>query len=211
MKQNFNFAIKELLKSEGGYSNHPDDKGGPTNFGITITDYRLYIKRSGTSEDVRNMTQQQAIDIYKSKYWDALDCDNLPSGLDYCVFDYGVNSGVARAKKVLLSFENIKDTKKLINLICDERLSFMKRIRGGKDWSVFGKGWSSRVARVRNDSLSLASNNTPVIVGSAAAAGIAVTSYHWPNEIAPWVALGVISVFVLGFFSYMLYRYYKEV
>jgi hypothetical protein len=39
--------------------------------------------------------------VYDAKYWDALNCDLLPAGLDYAVCDYGVNSGIGRAGKVL--------------------------------------------------------------------------------------------------------------
>ena len=45
MKQNFNDCLNRLLKDEGGYTNDPNDNGGPTNFGITIADYRKYIDR----------------------------------------------------------------------------------------------------------------------------------------------------------------------
>ena len=46
-------SLGRLLVHEGGYSNHPSDPGGPTNFGITIHDYRRYIRPSGTAADVR--------------------------------------------------------------------------------------------------------------------------------------------------------------
>ena len=91
---NYNYALEQVLLSEGGYTNDPRDPGGPTNFGITIYDYRAYINHAGTATDVKNMTKAQAAAIYKSKYWDAVNGDNLPSGVDYCVSDYGVlNSG----------------------------------------------------------------------------------------------------------------------
>src|SRR5207253_7233987 len=93
-------ALTRLLAHEGGYSNHPADPGGPTNFGITIYDYRRYVKPDATPADVRGMKVADAKAIYRTKYWGAVRCDELPAGLDYAVFDYGVNSGVARAAKV---------------------------------------------------------------------------------------------------------------
>ena len=54
---NYGECITRLLKHEGGYTNHPADPGGPTNFGITIYDYRKYVKPGATAEDVRNMKE----------------------------------------------------------------------------------------------------------------------------------------------------------
>jgi lysozyme family protein len=159
MKQNYNYSLQQVLLSEGGYTNDPRDPGGPTNFGITIYDYRAYIDHNGNANDVRNMTQAQAAAIYRSKYWNAVDGDNLPSGVDYCVFDYGVNSGNSRALKVYKEFED-KTPEDCINAICDERLAFLKSL---STWSHFGAGWSSRVARVRSQALQLAAGalNSP--------------------------------------------------
>src|SRR5215217_7519509 len=94
-------CIGRVLKSEGGYTNHPSDPGGPTNFGITIHDARKYWKPGATAADLRSMPLTVAREIYKKQYWDALNCDALPPGVDYAVFDYGVNSGVGRSGKVL--------------------------------------------------------------------------------------------------------------
>src|SRR4029450_11832092 len=46
---NYDESLKRLLVHEGGYSNHPSDPGGPTNFGITLHDYRTYIDPDGTA------------------------------------------------------------------------------------------------------------------------------------------------------------------
>jgi len=84
------------------YSNHLSDPGGRTNFGITIADYRAYVKPDATADDVRNMTVDDAKRIYRKRYWDAQRCDELPGGVDFSVFDYGVNSGIGRSGKALL-------------------------------------------------------------------------------------------------------------
>lgn len=152
MKQNYDFILKEVLKSEGGYSNDPSDPGGPTNFGITIHDYRAYINASGTADDVRNMSLEQAETIYKSKYWNKVNGDELPSGVDYCVFDYAVNSGVSRANRIYHTYANASNP---IDAICNERLRFLKGLR---TWRLFGRGWSTRVDHVRVLSHRLYSN-----------------------------------------------------
>ena len=75
--------------------------GGATNFGITIADYRRHVKPNATAADVRAMPVDEAKAIYHARYWMALRCDEFPPGLDYALFDYGVNSGTSRAAKVL--------------------------------------------------------------------------------------------------------------
>lgn len=172
MKNNFNDCVTRLLRDEGGYTNDPRDPGGPTNFGITLKDYRLYINKNGTAEDVKNMSQAQARQIYRAKYWDVLGCDSLSSGVDYTVFDYGVNSGVGRPRKVLQRFKSLQGTE-LIDAINDERLSFLQSLATFK---TFGRGWTTRVTGVRAYSKVLAkTNNAPgTIVG---AGGIGVTAW----------------------------------
>ncbi len=162
-------ALARVLAHEGGYTNHPADPGGPTNFGITIHDYRKYVKPDATADDVRRMKVDEAKSIYRAKYWDAQRCDELPAGVDYAVIDYGVNSGIARSKKVLQRVIGVAadgvlgpqtmravmsaDSKIVIVAICDERLRFLKALR---TWPVFGKGWQRRVIEVRAMSLAMA-------------------------------------------------------
>lgn len=166
----YDSALARLLQHEGGYTNHPSDPGGPTNFGITIHDYRKYVKPDATAADVKAMTLDEAKRIYRTKYWDAQRCDDLPAGVDYAVFDYGVNSGIGRSGKVLRRCLDLPDDSSVVNdrvvaavagadakalvaAICDERLRFLQRL---KTWDVFGKGWGRRVAEVKSVSLALA-------------------------------------------------------
>lgn len=162
MLQNYDEALRRLLEHEGGYSNHPSDPGGPTNWGITIIDARKYWKRDATAADVKAMPLAVAKRIYKQKYWDAMRCTELPAGVDYAIFDYGVNSGNSRAIKVLERILGLPpdgrpddklvaaaaeyDERELVAAICDERLRFLK---GLKTWPVFGRGWGKRVSDVR--------------------------------------------------------------
>lgn len=207
MKSNYQFCLTEVLKSEGGYTNDPRDPGGPTNFGITLVDYRMYIKKTGTATDVKNMTKAQAMAIYKAKYWNAVNGDSLPSGVDYTVFDYGVNSGVTRANRVYKQFANLKPVD-CINKINDERLNFL---HGLKTWPTFGKGWSSRVSRVRADSLKLASSvggAASAAAGGAIVAGgtaMATTPHHY----WPWIISGMAAVAVISGVIYLVHEYNK--
>ena len=85
-----------VLASEGGYVNHPRDPGKATNMGITIATLRAWRGRPVTNADVRDLSQEEALQIYKAQYWDTVRADQLPLGLDYLTFDYGVNSGPGR-------------------------------------------------------------------------------------------------------------------
>jgi lysozyme family protein len=166
-------ALTRLLAHEGGYSNHPSDPGGPTNFGITLADYRKYVKRNAGAADVRAMKVAEAKAIYRSKYWNAMRGDELAAGVDYCLFDYAVNSGTGRAPKVLqrllgrpatgrmddatVRLANARDAKRLIGELCDERLRFLQSLR---TWPVFGNGWNRRVREVRAAALAMADRTT---------------------------------------------------
>lgn len=162
MNKNFQQALEKVLKHEGGFVNHPADPGGATNKGITLATYRRYIKKNGTVDDLKTLTIEQAGKVYKAQYWDKVRGDDLPSGLDYAVFDFAVNSGPAKAAKELqkalgvtqdgiigpitLEAARAANTKFLIDRLCDNRLAFLKRL---KTWPTFGKGWDRRVAEVR--------------------------------------------------------------
>ena len=156
---NYAECLRRVLVHEGGYTNLTADPGGPTNFGITIHDYRMYVKAKGTAADVRSMGVDDAKKIYKAKYWDECGCDDLPSGVDYAVFDYGVNSGTGRALKVLAKFPGLTPAKTVAE-ICDERLAFLKRL---KTWPTFGAGWARRVRDVKAYAIVLADRGEPVV------------------------------------------------
>jgi lysozyme family protein len=206
MRENFDEALRRVLAHEGGYSHHPSDPGGPTNFGITIHDFRKHLKRSASAADVRAMTVQQARAIYRAHYWDAQHCDALPAGLDYAMFDYGVNSGVGRSVRVLqrllrraddgrvsealLAAARERDSAELVRRLCDERLVFLKRL---KTWPVFGAGWGRRVAEVKAAALRMAARVPAVPVeqpANGAAAGKGQVAP--PNAVQRGTAGGIV-------------------
>lgn len=168
--QNYEECLRRLLLHEGGYTNNRADPGGPTNFGITIADYRRYEMPGATAADVKAMPLAAAKRIYRAKYWDAQKDDQLPAGVDDSVFDYGVNSGIGRSGKVLrrvvglpadtsvitaevVAEVNKRDPVAIVNAINDERIRFLQNL---KTWPVFGPGWGRRVKEVRAFSLSIA-------------------------------------------------------
>lgn len=169
MNDNFDQSLKEVLVHEGGWSDHPSDPGGATMKGVTIATFRKWIDRDATKEDLRKITDDQIAHIYRKVYWNAVKGDELPSGIDYAVFDFGVNSGPSRAIKYLQAVLNVTqdgkigpvtlqavqsaDADDVINALCDRRLAFLRQL---KTWPTFGKGWSARVAGVRIKALEMA-------------------------------------------------------
>lgn len=170
MRTNFEEALGAVLIHEGGYVDHPRDPGGATNMGITHKTYASWLRVNGLPQkNVRDITADEVATIYKEQYWDAVKADSLPSGVDYAVFDFAVNSGPSRAAKflqrvvgatedgmigqqTLASVQSMPSRKVVVDL-CDNRLAWLKRL---SHWGTFGKGWSRRVAEVRAKGVRLA-------------------------------------------------------
>jgi lysozyme family protein len=89
----FNEIIEKVLEHEGGYVNDPKDLGGETKYGIT--------KRFYPEVDIKNLTIEQATEIYKKDYWDKNRVESLPQNLWHIYFDMCVNMGKRTAVKVL--------------------------------------------------------------------------------------------------------------
>lgn len=165
----FAVCLPLVLKHEGGFVDHPRDPGGATNKGITQKTYDSWRDRKGQPrQSVRSITSDEVAAIYRRDYWDAIKGDDLPAGIDYCVFDFAVNSGIDRASRYLqravgagedgsigpatLAKVKATDPARVINTICDQRMAFL---RGLKTFPTFGKGWTARVADVRDRALEM--------------------------------------------------------
>ena len=169
MKENFDDALAAVLAHEGGYVNHPQDPGGMTNLGVTKRVWEEWKGQAVDEAEMRALTPEKVAPLYKAKYWDMVHGDQLPSGVDMCVFDCAVNSGVKRAAKLLQSAIGVDDDgvigrgtlaavdalapEEIIDRFCAERLSFLEAL---PTFATFGKGWSRRVAGVKTESLNLA-------------------------------------------------------
>jgi lysozyme family protein len=166
MDRNFARALVLVLKSEGGWSDNPADPGGATMKGVTLANFRRYVKADATKADLRGIRDPQVAVIYRRFYWDAVLGAELPDGVDYAVFDFAVNSGSGRAAKYLqaavgvaqdgrigpatLAAVKAKPAGVIIDALCDARLAFLKRL---PTWVTFGRGWSDRVRSVRVQAL----------------------------------------------------------
>ena len=146
-----------LLEHEGGFVNHPSDPGGMTNLGVTKAVYDKFINRESTEEEMRALTPIEVAPIYKKNYWDRGRCDDLPSGVDWSVFDWGVNSGVGRSAKALQRIVGVTAdggigpmTLKAVanfepkDIIVKMHATRQKFYEGLTTFKTFGKGWTRR-------------------------------------------------------------------
>jgi lysozyme family protein len=162
MKDNFEAALKAILHHEGGYVFHKDDPGGMTNLGVTKKVWEDWVGHEVDEKVMRALTPEVVGPMYKAKYWDKVKGDDLPEGVDYCVFDAAVNSGPGRAAKWLQSCVGVEpdggigpktlaavaafDPADLVEDYAKRRLSFLMDL---PHWGTFGKGWGRRVAEVQ--------------------------------------------------------------
>ncbi len=102
MTPDFQRALAFVLKAEGGYTNHPADRGGPTNKGILQREYDQYRRDNDLpAADVRHILNTEVEDIYLHDYWVAGRCDRMPWPVSLAHFDACVNTGVTQAAKFL--------------------------------------------------------------------------------------------------------------
>jgi hypothetical protein len=158
----FDACMPFIFKAEGGYSDNPADPGGPTNFGITLGTLRAYEGAPNlTAEDVKTLTQAVAREIYRTVYWNRMQCGALPAGLDLEVFDFGVNSGPAESVKTLQRLVGVTqdgsvgpitlaavrefNVGDLIGRFAQARLAFYQSL----NMPEFEQGWATRVAQIQ--------------------------------------------------------------
>lgn len=111
----FERCLAHVLKTEGGYVDHPEDKGGPTNFGITIQTLRDYSGLpSIPTSMIKSLTLEHATRIYEQKYWNTMRLDRVRSErLCLVLFDQGVNAGPVTAVQMLQQVLNEHFAEKL--------------------------------------------------------------------------------------------------
>ena len=161
MKDNFQKALAAVLVHEGGFSNLKSDPGGMTNLGCTKAVWEEHCGHGVDEKAMRALTPNDVGPLYKTKYWDKVKGDDLPSGVDYVVFDAAINSGPGRAAKWLQACVGVEpdggigpktlaavkafDAKQLVDDYGKRRLSFMMDL---PTWDTFGRGWTRRVLEV---------------------------------------------------------------
>ena len=169
MNRNWDKAFDLVIVNEGGYVDNSQDPGGATNWGCTKAVWEKYVGHEVTKDDIKALTKEDVKPLYKRNYWDAIHGDAIHSGLDYCIFDCAINSGVGRAAKFIQEIVGVPadgaignntvtaitqiNSITLINEFSDKRQAFLESL---KTFPTFGKGWTKRVQEVRTKSLEMA-------------------------------------------------------
>lgn len=143
--------ISRVIEREGGYVNHPDDRGGRTNWGITQATLAQWRGQPVTEVEVRTLSQTEARAIYRNVYFRGLEAVNDPKVLEF-LFDYSVNSGPGRALKGLMvvlgaqKLGTVDQATLFWPLICERLDNFLRIIHADPSQAVFAAGWANRIA-----------------------------------------------------------------
>lgn len=165
---NFDRCLEVVLAQEGGFTMDSQDPGGATNLGITIGELKRWRHADVSVDDVKNLTKDEAREIYRTNYWNVMKCDQLPAGVDLTVFDFGVNAGTSRSVKMLqeiiavkedgsvgpttIAAAEVPDPKEIIHTMAQRRLDYY---RGLSTWDHFGRGWTNRTYAVEKASIEM--------------------------------------------------------
>jgi lysozyme family protein len=158
---NYPRCLANTLREEGGWTDDPRDPGGPTMRGIIQREYTKYRASKGlANRSVRYITEAELQDIYAGNYWRPMRGDLWPKGPDQIVFDIAVNSGPGRSLAIMRAamgnpsggIETLArlatqsgDKGGIVKRACARRASFYRSLR---TFSVFGRGWLRRNARM---------------------------------------------------------------
>lgn len=160
---NFEACDRKRIKYEGGFSRDQHDPGNWTGGKVGVG--RLLGTKYGIAAntypnvDIPNLTQAEAAKIFRRDYWDKVAGDLQPVGVDLCVYDTAVNSGVGRAiqfQRAILGgsggYPSLARAAAIegsyrdqVRKLCAARMAFLRRL---STFGRYGKGWTSRVADV---------------------------------------------------------------
>lgn len=157
----------KILKWEGGFVNHPNDKGGATNRGITIGTYTHYRKSKGlpapSVDDLKNISNAEWMDILKTLYWDKWKADEINNqsianllvdwawgsgayGIKYPQQVLGVSADGVVGKITLAAINSYPDQEELFQKLWDRRKQhFESIVQRDATQGVFLKGWLNRL------------------------------------------------------------------
>jgi len=134
----FDNALGFVFSQEGGYKDVDGNTGAPVNMGIN--------QKHNPDIDVKNLTPDQARNIYKSRYWDTIGADKLDPTAAKIAFDAAVNQGPEYAKRLIA--ETGGDPEKMMA----HRLGrYAETVAGDKNQTGNLKGWMGRLEALRGE------------------------------------------------------------
>jgi lysozyme family protein len=164
--------IDDVIRREGGFVDHPLDRGGPTNFGITQATLSRHLGRPATTDDVRRLSRTLARQIYRREYFEAPRIGQLPTRIQPFAFDAAVNHGPARAirfvqqvcnaagfgplavdgacgpltRRIAAEADRLMGEWLLAALVEERRNFYLALVERDPSQRVFLKGWLNRLA-----------------------------------------------------------------
>jgi len=156
-------CLEAVLAEEGGLSNIRKDPGGLTKYGIS--------QRAYPTLNIAALTVEQAKAIYQRDYWNPINGDNLPTGLDLTLFDSAINQGPVTAIQLLQHALQIKadgrlgpitlaaSFKAMPNLLDDFDAERALRYEFNRNEEVFGRGWYRRLLRTNRRAWAMATES----------------------------------------------------
>jgi lysozyme family protein len=172
---NFQRCLDIVLGYEGGYSEEPGDPSGATQFGVMIGALRDFRQDQTLGiEDLKKLGRDEACEIYRTRYWNVLRCDDLPNGVDLAVFDFAVDTNAGLAAKTLqqvvgaeadgsigdatLAATKVKPARDVIKGMSDRRQQYYRAL---SDAANFIKGAMSRTNAVEKAALDMIAAERP--------------------------------------------------
>jgi len=161
------FAGK-VLRLEGGFVNHPADKGGPTKYGVILSTWKQYGYDKDNdgdidADDIKVLTEGDARYIAKKVFWDFFQADFiLNQSIAEFIVDWGYNSGRVTVAKKLQKILNVSidgligvqsvnaihttNQRNLFEALKAARKDFIETIvKNNPSQEVFHKGWINRI------------------------------------------------------------------
>jgi lysozyme family protein len=173
---NYDRSLDYILKAEGGFTDDPRDPGnklddgrmGCTNMGVTQAAWEEYVGHKVSTADMKALTKEQVGKFYKKRYWDRVQADSLPIGIDFLCASFAINAGPGTSVKLLQKCVNAipdgiigprtqqtiagYDPKELIEKFSQAKTTYYE---GLKLFPVYGKGWLNRVKDEKAIALSM--------------------------------------------------------
>lgn len=158
----FGEALENVLAVEKGFANHPLDRGGPTNLGVTLRTLSRYLGRPATVDEIRALTPESVAPIYHQFYWDKIQGDALPNQIAEVLFNQAVLRGPA---PVIMSLQKVlkvrpdgvmgpetiaavhrSNARQLIfDFLREMHDSYLRIVQADPSQLAFIRGWSGRV------------------------------------------------------------------